>query len=238
MVSKVLKKISLFCMIAVLFFCCKEQFVQAELVGPDVCGEGYCVLNWETGEVVLSKNKDEKLYPASITKVLTALVVVENVEDLNEIVTFSDYAIESLTSNSSTLNPVAQIGEQMTVYDALHGMLLISGNECATALAEHVAGSEEAFAKMMTERAKEIGANNSNFVNAHGLHHDEHYTTPYDMALIFCEALRNERFSEIIQTVDYVIPATNKTAARILKMGHAMVNGTEHYEDMGRGSNL
>lgn len=232
----VLKKLSLFCLVVTMVVgLVASQDVQAEVQGPDVCAEGYCVLDWETGEVIISKNKDEKKYPASITKVLTALVVVENVSNLDEKITFSKYAIESLSLRSTTLNPTAQIGEQITVRQALYGMLLISANECATALAEHVAGSEKAFADMMTAKAKELGAVNSHFTNAHGLHNAEHYTTPYDIALICCEALRNPILSKIMQTLNYTIPATNMTAERQLTMGHNMVNGTEIYEGVFAG---
>lgn len=232
---KVLKKLSMFCIVVTMVVGLVRQNVQAEMQGPDVCADGYCVLDWETGEVIISKNKDEKLYPASITKVLTALVVVENVDDLDETITFSKYAIESLSVRSSTLNPTAQIGEQMTVRQALYGMLLVSANECATALAEYTGGSEKNFAEMMNKRAKEIGATNSHFVNAHGLHDKQHYTTPYDIALIFSEVLRNETVSEILQTTTYTIPATNKSDARNLQIGHGMLNGKESYEGVFAG---
>lgn len=235
MIKKVQKRIILFCLVVSVLLGQKGQIVRAELQGPDVFGEGYCVLDWETGDVILSKNKDEKMYPASITKVLTALVVLEHVDDLDKKITFSKYAIDSLTSNSSTLVPVAQVGEVMTIRDVLHGMLLVSANECSTALAEYVAGSEEAFAKLMNEKAAEIGAKNSHFVNAHGLHEEDHYTTPYDIALIFSAALRDERFLAIEKTIDYVIPATNKSEARKLHMGHAMVNGDEECEGVFAG---
>lgn len=206
-----------------------EDYTELEdvLNGPDIHGEGYCVMDADTGEVLLSKNMNYEFYPASITKVMTALVVLEEVSDLDDTLIFSDYAISSLTSNSSTLSPVAAVGEEITVKDTLYGMMLVSANECSTALAEYVAGSEEDFAKLMNAKAKELGCTNTHFVNAHGLHDAEHYTTPYDMLLIFRAALENEDFYTIDTTVNYTMEATNMYGERTLRMGHAMINGDE-----------
>lgn len=199
--------------------------VFAEQEGPDVRAESYCVMDAETGEIILWKNKDEKLNPASITKVLTALVVIENCPNLDEVLTYSAEAISTLTANSSTLEPMACIGEKMTVRDALYGLILCSGNECANALAEHVAGTRAAFAEMMNDKANELGAKNSHFANAHGLTDPNHYTTAYDMAVIFRAALQNSTFLQIDSTVQYTIPATNMSAARSCGMGHQMISG-------------
>ncbi len=206
-----------------------EDYAELEdiLEGPDIHGEGYCVMDADTGEVIISKNMNYEFFPASITKVMTALVVLENVSDLEDTLTFSDYAISSLTSNSSTLSPVAAVGEEITVKDTLYGMMLVSANECSTALAEYVAGSEKDFAKLMNKKAKELGCTNTNFVNAHGLHNKEHYTTPYDMLLIFRAALKNKDFYTIDTTVNYTMEATNIYGERTLRMGHAMINGDE-----------
>lgn len=205
------------------------------LEGPDIHGEGYCVMDADTGEVILSKNMNYEFYPASITKVMTALVVLENVRNLNDTLTFSEYAISSLTSNSSTLSPTAAVGEEMTVRDALYGMMLASANECSTALAEYTAGSEKAFVELMNEKAKELGCTHTHFMNAHGLHDEEHYTTPYEMLLIFQAALENRQFYAIDTTKEYTLPATNLCAERSLRMGHAMVNGDEPGEGVYAG---
>ncbi len=214
-----------------------EDYTQLEdiLDGPDIHGEGYCVMDADTGEVLLSKNMNYEFYPASITKVMTALVVLEEVSDLEDTLTFSDYAISSLTSNSSTLSPVAAVGEEITVKDTLYGMMLVSANECSTALAEYVAGSEKDFAKLMNAKAKELGCTRTHFVNAHGLHDEEHYTTPYDMLLIFRAALENKDFYTIDTTVNYTMDATNIYGERTLRMGHAMINGDEAGEGVYGG---
>ena len=209
--------------------------VKAELEGPDVYAEGYCVMDADTGEIIIHKNMDEQFYPASITKVLTALVTLEHCDNLDDIITFSDWAINSCSANSSTMPPKGMVGEQMSVRDVMYGMMLSSGNECANALAEYIAGDITAFAEMMNEKAKELGANNSHFVNAHGLHDPNHYTTPHDMALIYQAALRNPTFKEIDSTATYTIPATNLTGARALSMGHKMVNGQMPFEGVFAG---
>ena len=194
--------------------------------GPDIFAESYCVMDRMTGEIIFQKNMDDRYYPASITKIMTALVVLENCDDLEAELTFSDEAVNSLSDNSSTLTPKAGVGEKMTVKDALYGMLLCSANECANALAEYTAGSVEAFVELMNARAQEIGAVNTHYVNPHGLHDDEHYTTPHDMALIFQEALKNEKFLEIDSTCVYQIPETNLNAARDCGMTHRLLNGS------------
>ncbi len=209
--------------------------VRAELEGPDVFAEGYCVMDTDTGEIIIHKNMDEQFYPASITKVLTAFVTLENCDNLDDTITFSDWAINSCTANSSTMPPKGMVGEQMTVRDVLYGMLLSSGNECANALAEYIGGDINTFAEMMNEKAKELGATNSHFVNAHGLHDPNHYTTPHDMALIYQAALENPTFREIDSTATYTIPATNMTGARALSMGHKMVNGQLPFEGVFAG---
>ncbi len=207
----------------------------AEGSDPDVFSSGYCVMNLDTGEIVFQKDMNEKKFPASITKVMTALVVLENCEDLSDTLTFSETTINSMTANSSTLTPRAEIGEQMTVEDALYGMILSSANECAEALAEYTAGSVEKFADLMNAKAKELGAVNTHFVNACGLHDENHYTTPYDMALIFRAALQNEEFVKIDSTKVYTIPKTNMHEERTCGMTHQLINGTIPFEGVYAG---
>ena len=194
-----------------------------------IVSEGYCVVDVDTGEILLEKNRDERYYPASTTKVMTALVVLENVSDLNATLTYSDWAINSLSWDSSTLQPEAAVGEQMSVLDTLYGMILMSGNECANALAEYTSGSVEAFTDLMNAKAAELGAVNTHFANAHGLHDENHYTTPYDLMLIFRAALQNDLFLQIDSTAHYQIPATNLYGARQLDMGHQMIVGNYEY---------
>ena len=159
---------------------------------------GYCVMNADTGEIVLQKNADEKLHPASITKIMTLLVTVEQCKNLDSVTTVSENALNQIAPLSSTLHPMPKPGEQFTIRDLLYGLTMCSGNECANILAEAVCGDIDSFVELMNERAKEAGAKNTHFSNPHGLDADDHLTTAYDMALIMKAALKNPEAKEIL----------------------------------------
>ena len=167
-------------------------------------------------EVLFEKNAYDKAYPASMTKVMTALLTLEALEKgsltLDTMVTVSDYAARKDFPDESTAN--LKSGEQMSVKDMLYCLMLPSANDAAKALAEHLAGSVDAFAQQMNQRAKELGCKNTNFINPHGLHNDNHYTCAYDMALMFMEAMEHDLFLEIIATPSYTAAATNISKER------------------------
>lgn len=163
------------------------------------------VMEMSTGTVLYEKNSTDGHYPASITKVMTVLIALEHC-DLNEMVTFSKASID----NTEGSGIARDYGEQMTMEDCLYAIMLASANECAYAVAEHVAGDIESFAKLMNEKAAELGCVNTNFVNPHGLHDENHYTCAYDMALIGQAAYANETFRIITGTKARMIPPTNK----------------------------
>ena len=160
-----------------------------------------------TDRIIYERNADEKIYPASITKLLTAILVVENCE-LDETVTVSESAVMSVPSGYVNAN--LQVGEEITVEDLLYVMLIPSANDAANALAEHVGGSIESFSTMMNTRAKELGCTGSNFTNPSGLHQEEHYTTCRDIYLISREAISKEYIRKILETTKYTLPETNK----------------------------
>ncbi len=150
------------------------------------------LLDWKTGEILFARNAHQRRSPASTTKVLTALIALER-GDLNDLVKVSRRA--AYTEGSSMyIKP----GEVYSLHDLLHGLLLRSGNDAAVAIAEHLAGSVEAFAILMNDRAKALGAKGSHFVNPHGLSKPEHYSTAYDLAVITRAALNNPKFAEIV----------------------------------------
>ncbi|MCR5145656.1 MAG: serine hydrolase [Lachnospiraceae bacterium] len=161
--------------------------------------QGGGVFNLSTHEVTYGQNLFGKMYPASTTKILTALVAIENA-DLNQMITVSEYAADQ-SSDSSVANLKA--GDVMSLKDLLYGLMLRSGNDAAIAIAEGVAGDEEHFAELMNKKAREFGATHSHFITPHGLHKDDHYTTIYDMYLIFSAAIKNETFLSIISTEEY-----------------------------------
>ena len=150
-------------------------------------------------EVLYSKNAHERLYPASLTKVMTALVALKN-GSLDQTLTATDAV--KITESGAQLCGLKK-GDTMTLDQALHILLMYSANDAANLIAENIGGSVEHFVEMMNEEAKRLGATNTNFANAHGLTDENHYTTPYDLYLIFNEAIKYETFSEIIQMASY-----------------------------------
>jgi D-alanyl-D-alanine carboxypeptidase len=174
---------------------------------PEIVADSAIVVDMETGYTLYEKNIQAQHYPASITKIMTATLALENL-NLSDVVTFSHDAVFSIEPGSSSA--YANEGEQLTVEQCLYGLLLISGNDLANGLAEAVAGSMDEFAVMMTEKAKELGCVSTQFKNAHGLHDEGHYTTAYDMAIIAINAYQNlEMFRTICSTVRYDVPPTN-----------------------------
>ena len=199
--------------------------VFAQQDGPDVKAEAYCVINRKDGSIVYSKNMDDRYYPASITKIMTALVTLEHCTDLDDTVVFNSEVMDSISSNSSTLNPVAILDEEMTVRDALFGLMLNSANECASALAVYTAGSIDAFVEMMNEEAASIGATSSHFMNPHGLTNPEHYTSVYDIYLIYNTALKYDIFQDIISRKNYYAEYTRSDGSE----GAVTWESTNHY---------
>ncbi len=195
---------------------------------PDLVANAAIVMDAASGQVLYEKNSQEKKYPASITKILTVLIALEHNVDFNATVTMSENAIWGVERDSTLIG--LDVGEQVTVKDLVYATMVKSANECAYALAEYVAGDIESFAKLMNERAADIGCKNTHFVTPNGLHDEDHYTTAYDMALITKEALKNETFREIAGTLNYTVPATNLTEeTRPLWNGNKMINPAEPY---------
>ena len=169
--------------------------------------EACILINADNGKILYSKNADEKMYPASTTKVMTAILALENC-NLTDIVTVSHDAIFNVPYGYSIAN--LQEGEEISINALLHVLLIPSANDAAFVLAEHIAGSVDAFSDMMNEKAKEIGCKNTHFVNPNGIHSEDHYSTAYDLALIGQYAMKNEVFRKIVSTTTYTLPATNK----------------------------
>ncbi|MDF2905725.1 MAG: putative secreted protein [Herbinix sp.] len=198
--------------------------------GPNVFAESAIVMEASTGLILYEKNINEVHYPASITKIMTALLAIEN-SNMGEIITFSKNAVFDVDLDSSRIG--IDVGEQLTMQQSLYGILLESANEVSYAVAEHVAGSAEEFAKKMTERAKSLGCQNTNFMNPHGLHDTNHYTSCYDMALITREAMKNDTFRKIFASRTYQIPPTNiQSETRYLRNHHRFVLRQDYrYDD-------
>ena len=191
---------------------------------PVVQAEGAVLMDGATGKVLFGKNENQQFYPASITKVMTALLVLERCS-LSDIVTFSATATTNLESGAVALG--VSEGDQLTVEQSLYGLLLKSANEIGNGLAEHVAGSNAAFADLMNEKARALGCQNTHFANPHGLNDATHLTTAYDMALILRAALDHADFRRIDTTTSYDFPALKNQEAKTITMGHKMLYPTD-----------
>ena len=203
--------------------------------GPGIKADAAIVMEASTGLILYEKNIDTAYYPASITKVMTALLALENCS-LSETVTMSENAEKKTYGSKVGLVE----GEQVTLEDAMYAMLLDSANEVSYAIGEHVAakvnsskGSMEEFAELMNQKAAELGCVNSHFVNSHGLHEDDHYVCAYDMALIGRAAIAIPQFRTIAGSRTHVIPPTNLNVQRYLAHHHRFINTTTnipHYD--------
>ncbi len=190
--------------------------------GIQVMSNSAIVMEAETGTVLFEKNADEIHYPASITKLLTGLIAVENSQP-DEIVTFSREAVAESYGGTSSI--ARDVGEKMTMEQCLYGMMLESANECAYAIGEHIGGDMDNFISMMNNRAKELGCTNTHFTNPNGLPDEDHVTSARDMALIGRAVITNPEMARIVGTKTYVIPPTNKHEDEtFLNNHHAMLN--------------
>ncbi|MCR8746535.1 D-alanyl-D-alanine carboxypeptidase family protein [Romboutsia lituseburensis] len=199
----------------------------------DLTAKYAVLMDYETGEVLYGKNRNEKLYPASTTKVWTAHVVLKHVPDLSQVIEIKD--LPPIDGSSMYLRN----GESFTVRDLLNALLVHSSNDAAYVLATYVSGSKSEFVKLMNEEAKAIGAKNTHFNNPHGLPDKEHYTTAYDMALMAREAMSDEVFRNIVKTKTLTFEATEAYPyARIFKNTNKFLSSNEKIKYKGEEINI
>jgi D-alanyl-D-alanine carboxypeptidase (penicillin-binding protein 5/6) len=186
-------------------------------------GEGAILIDVDSSEVLYEKNGNSKFFPASTTKIMTAILAIEN-SNLNDIVTIDQEVVDLTDGSHIALEP----GEELTLEQLLHALLIQSANDAALGIAKHTSGSIDKFVALMNAKAKELGAVNTNFVNPNGLHDESHYTTAYDLALITRYAMKNETFKTISTKPNYIIPITNKkTEDRYLNTTNKIFNSNE-----------
>ena len=190
----------------------EDRFSQEELLrgtpgGLPIYSESCVLMEARTGKVLYEKGMHDRKFPASTTKTLTAIIVIENC-GLNEVCTASHEAVSSIKSGYTKAD--IQEGESFTVEQLLDVMMLQSANEAANILAEHVSGSISKFAELMNKKAKSLGCNDSNFVNANGEHNENHYSSAYDLATIARYAMKNETFRNIVSKMECSLPDTDK----------------------------
>ena len=200
-------------------------------IPPEISAAAAIVMDAQTGFILFGKNIHEPHYPASTTKIMTALLALEQYSGrLYEPVSFSRNAVYSIPWNSSHI--AMNEGETLSMEDALYSLLLASANEVAGAIAEHIGGDMESFSVLMNRRASALGADNSHFSNPSGLHHPGQVTTAYDMALITREAIRHPKFLELISTVHYEIPPTEQQPLpRPLLNSNRLIRPGPHYKE-------
>lgn len=181
-----------------------------------------------TGRILYEKRSTEKMWPASTTKIMTVILVIENCK-LDDMVTVTETAIENIPSGYVTCD--LQVGEQISVKDLLNALMIKSANDAAYVLAEHVGGSIDEFSDMMNQKARELGCAGTHFVNPNGVHNESHYSTAYDLYLIATYAMKNETFRSLVIQTDNILPATNKypNTDRTLKTTNALINPESEY---------
>lgn len=217
-----MNKIHLIYMICLLSILMTNTVIAAETDVPVIVSEGAILVDGDTGQILYEKNAHTSFAPASITKLMTALLTIESLAP-GDSITFSRNAVMSIERGSSHIG--MRENETISVEDALHGLLLQSANEVANGLAEAVSGSIENFALAMNERAAELGAQGTHFVNPNGLYDENHYTTAYDMTLITRELLQHDYFLEVMSHYSWQIPPTNIVdEIRYLRQGHKLLN--------------
>ena len=203
---------------------------------PETYSGADILLDLNTSKILYSKNADEKMYPASTTKVMTAILTLENCK-LTDVATVSHNAVFSIPSGYSIAS--LREGEELTIEQLLNVLLIPSANDAAVVLAEHIAGSVESFANMMNAKAKEIGCTNTNFVNPNGIHNVNHYSTAHDLALIGQYAMKFDVFKQIASKTSYSLPATNKydktdrmfnTTNELIKVNHSSSPRNYYYK--------
>ena len=174
---------------------------------PSIVAPVALLMEKNTGKIIYEKNINERVYPASTTKIMTAILTLENC-NLNDIAKVSYDAV--FTVPSGYTNAALQVDEELTIENLLYVLLLPSANDAANVLAEHIAGSVESFATMMNTKALELGCTGTHFTNPSGIHDENHYSTAYDLALMGKYAMQFETFNKIVNTTSYTLPTTNK----------------------------
>ncbi len=186
-------------------------------------GESALLIDYDSNRILYEKNSDKKMFPASTTKIMTAILAIEhgNMEDMVQV----DEEVVQLTRGSHI---ALDYDEEMKFEDLINGLMVASANDAALAIAKHVSGSIEDFVALMNSKAEELGAMNTHFMNPNGLHHDNHYTTAYDLFLISKYAMKNEAFREFASKSQYIIAPTNKkTEERLIHTTNKFLYGNK-----------
>ena len=230
-----IKKIFIILLCTFLILIPFGNVLSADIVNqPSISADASIVIDNKTNKILYSKNENKKMYPASTTKILTAILVIEN-SNLDDLVTASYDAIMSIPDGYSIAN--IQIGEQLTVEQLLELLLVHSANDAANVLAEFIGGSTDSFGSMMNTRINELGLSNSHFTNVYGMHNENHYTTAHDLAIIMKYCLKNDTFRKISGQASCSIPSTNKYGTRTYNSTNELLipNSSSYYKYLTTG---
>lgn len=176
---------------------------------PDIKSSNAILLSLDNGAVLGGKNENDRIYPASLTKIMTALIAAEQIKDLDQTVTLNPDIFQPLYLMQASMAGF-EPGETASCRDLMYGVLLPSGAECCEALCELISGSEASFVELMNQKAQTLGMKDTHFTNATGLHDENHYTTVRDLSLLLTEALKNDTFRTIFTTQRYSVRPTNR----------------------------
>lgn len=199
---------------------------------PEIESAAAIVMEASTGSILYNKAAYDAYYPASTTKLMTSLLAIEQCP-LSDIITCSRDSVESIGWDSSRIGLIE--GESIDMENALYAILLASANEVSYAVAEHIGGTVENFVSLMNERAKDLGCVNTNFVNPHGLDNEQHYSCPYDLALIAKKAMEYTTFRRVSGSYNHKIPETNKNEARWISNTHPLIKKNVVYDGVFAG---
>ena len=217
------KNMALLSALLLVFFSCASLEVSA---APALSGEAAILIDGKTGNVLYEKNSEKVMFPASTTKIMTAIVALDAVEkgeiSLDQPLVLQKEAFDTLDPDGSSVG--LKVGEEMKLLNLLEGLLIASGNDAAVTIAQGVSGSIEAFVARMNEKAKELGLSSTRFENPHGLHNPQHYTTAYDMSQMAYFAMKNETFRNIVECAHIYLPATNMSDNRYFINTHNLVS--------------
>lgn len=203
--------------------------------GFSVAGSAAILLDMNSGVTLYAQNPDQKIYPASLTKIMTCLLIIEN-GNLSDTVTVTESALRNIDPDGTAAD--LKVGEQLLLKDLLYCIYVPSANEACNVAAEYIGGSVDNFIAMMNEKAAALGCTGTNFANAHGLHEENHYSTARDLVTIALAALDNETFRQLCYTTKYEIPATNLSEARTLYTTNYLVStdlSYKYYYDKAKG---
>ena len=203
-----------------------ETDISPESKNLTIYSEAAVLIDSKTGKILVGKNENKQMYPASTTKILTAILAIENCS-LTDKITASYNAVMSIPVGYS--NAAIQPGEELSVQDLLGMFLIHSANEIGLIFAEHISGSVENFATLMNQKAIEIGCTNTHFTNPSGIHDKEHYSTAYDMALIARYCMKNETFRKIVSKTSCKISATDKYKERYFSTTNDLIRSSSKY---------